>query len=294
MIFDYHMGNLMRKQLSMIVRLSFLTALLSFVSSCSIPTFTKSSESNTSDERSTVTSIETRTSESMTSDQHTSTDLLKQYADEYMSVLISGDMETTCAKFSLSKKEMLPPTYSNDEEIYHLLYANMTYSLGYTVRRSQQEYELSVTCYFPDLQECVKAVRQDETFMYEWSEPWVIAFVNSDHTQLSTSYDAMNEAVLKEAMRRIEAGEYTQRAMLTSSFEFHQNFDDWNCTKYPDFINFMSQDMYMERLGTMQTSEALDLIENFGPKFVQDGKIQDSDYQTAVENLKILINEAQP
>lgn len=289
MIFDYHMGNLMRKQLSMIVRLSFLTALLSFVSSCSIPTITKASSS---EGISTVSSSESFEAETETTEEYSLYDEIIEIGDEYMKVLTSGDLVATCEKFSYTKKEMLPATFDFDNDIYQLIYTNMTYFFGGVIQKAERDFELSVTCYVPDLQNCVKTVRQDETFMYEVAEPWIVAVVNNDQTQLAPSYETMNEKVLKEAMRRIDMGEYTQKTMFISVFKFHQNIENWNCMGYPEFANFMSKDSYMKKLGEMQTSEAFDLIELFGPQLIQEGKIQEEQYNETLEGLGLLLEEA--
>ncbi len=288
------MVRMMSNRVKSFVRLSLWTALLSFVTACSIPTYTKASIDELSATDDSFSSMKTELVDiGQTSASQTSliSDEVLEQAEEYMSVLVSGDLEATCDKYSLLRREMISSTYDFDEDIYRLLHTRISYFYGCVVRHSQQEYDLDVTCRIPDLMGCVEIVRKDEAFMSDVAEPWIVALVDKDQENLNDLYQLMNESVLKEAMRRIEDGEYEEVVLYTSSFRFHQNVENWNCTRFPQFVGFMAQNEYMSNLCKMTSSEAFDLVNVYGPKLVENGQIEQSNLDETLESIRALIVE---
>lgn len=270
-----------------------MTALLSFLTSCRIETFEKNdastdvataSQSNTESEVTSVLSAP---------DDHRSLllDELVAQVEDYMAVLHSGDIEATCEKFKLEKNSLFPNTYECDEEIYRVLHTNMTYSYGSVLKEDEQDYDLEVLCNIPDLASCVSLVFSDEEYMVGASEAWVLALCEGDNDQVNETYKQMLENVITEALRRIDEGEYTESVTYNDYFSLHDNINNWNVLKFPDFITFMNQNQFMNNIAYRDINQSYELFCRVGSRLVEDGKLEQKVLEQKMEQLQILIDE---
>lgn len=264
------------------------------MTSCSIPTFSNSSMLDSTPDDALLDASSDEASEPDLQTEETEDpyyDQLIVQADAYMQVLQLGALQKTSSKFNISEDDLLPSTYPCDEEIYRVLFTHMTYYYGSMTQTNHQDYDLTVTCLIPDLQTCVKEVREDEEFMVTISEEYVIALISNDQDLAYDAYQTMNNAVLEEAIRRIDEEVFTNAIMYTDYFRFHDNIESWNCTRIPSFVTMLSHDQYMKNLGNAYGAGLIELIRATGTKLVEEKKMSQKALDDKLSELTMMYEE---
>lgn len=199
---------------------------------------------------------------------------LKDEAEKYMSSLVLGDADVTAETFGLRRGEVLYPTYEFDDYIYALLFKDISYSYGSYLTKDNSDYSLYVTAHIPDLMSCVEQVRNDRLFIYENGMDWILAATGPDRELQNQCFSDLMTAVFAEAVRRIEAGEYTETVLRTDCFTFHDNGDAWVFKGMPDFIT-MCDSTYMYKLIPVDPFTEYDMLSGVGTIFVQAGVVSE-------------------
>ncbi|MBP5491689.1 MAG: hypothetical protein J6Y08_02475 [Clostridiales bacterium] len=208
-------------------------------------------------------------------------DELVDQADRYMRILLDGDVEETCNMFGYRRDEILFLMYDNNALIYNLIFSRATYFYGSAITDDHQDYSLDVTINLPDLKSCVAEVLADYDYMYTISKDWVNAL--NTHGDDQTAHDNMIQAALEEAMRRISEGEYSGNVMYTDYFTFHKNPDGWLCTKTPDFVTLMGNEMYMRSLTYIDATSEFYLLDGCVSRMVLAEEISVEDATRILE-----------
>ncbi len=264
---------------------AFLIVVSMFMSSCSLGSLPSRTTSDSAFPEETSDPSDTLDSE--TSEEKGIDTDLKVLAEEYMQVLCEGDPSSAALKFDMGYSDILPPTYPCDKEVFHTLFANMSYSYGTLVTVDHADYDLTVDCILPDIRGCVAEVLDDDTFMLDVCTPWILAMCDQyDSPEVSQAYADMKNTVLLEALRRINEGEFTDTLMFSSRFTFHDNGEGkWLCKKTPDFVLICGRDNYMKKLALISMMTEYSLVETHGASLYVFDKITLEKYRE-VRDLK--------
>ncbi len=228
---------------------------------------------------------------------------LRSIAEEDMSILSSCDPALISETFGVRYSDVLPETYSCDDQLFTFLFSNMTYTYGAIITSDDVNYSLDVTYELPDIRACVEEILADEEIMGEVGKPWVTALANGEPpadpsdqedssepiipTDPDGAYNWMKEAILKEAMRRIEEGSYTGRIRFTDYFSFHNNgSDSWLCTRKAEIATFCSRDYYMWKLTYIDMVSEYHILERSGKLLVSSGEMKQEDLDVILEQKK--------
>lgn len=250
-------------------------------SSCSLgsmPSRTKSSDTSVPSDSETPNRTE-NTSGSDTETGEEDGSLEQEFhalAEEYMTVLSSGDLSAVMQQFNISFRDIMYPLYESYELVFRVLFYNLSYSYGSILTTDHCDYDLNVSCSVPDIDACVETVLADEAFMNDVAQEWVkSAVADYDSTETLTAYETMRNSILIEALRRIVEEEFTDKIPMAGFFRFHDNGGHaWLCTRTPDFVKMCAQDNYMPKLVYITPVAKLDLIKRVGELLTEDKTIK--------------------
>ena len=224
------------------------------------------------------TSSESEPSDSLPSESEKKIDtvssILREEADKYMLELIKGDSANTASVFGYREAQVLSPTYEFDDMIYRLYFENVSYSYTTCLTSDHANYELDVTCHFPDLYGAIQYVKDDFIFMYENASDWINAVVGEDRELEDQLLNELSYTILFEAINRIQDGSYREETLITGYFLFHDNGDgNWVCEKTPDFVTILGDADHMLDFTLIDPLQEYSMIEDVGAIFVATGTI---------------------
>ncbi len=222
----------------------------------------------TSDSSETDDADLTSESEESTYQQHE----LVTLVNEYMQTLITGDPDAVCQKFGLNRIEVLYPSREDVDEIYSILSRNANFYIGGVLSTRESSFSVDTVYCLPDIRSCYFEVLADTTFMETASREWIDAMLQ--HTEVDAAREKMIDAAFREALRRINDGEYKEYYSQSGSFKFHKNPDRYVLEQEPEFVTFFGYQERIAHLRYVDSIEEYNFLVTYLAVLVEKGEVE--------------------